>query len=203
MIALVCGGLLYLTIRTRDVAPDVAGRVVPLLESLASNPAHLHDREELSALLQGEPVYARWGASDDLDWFDQAAAPLQVLIFRDDTAVLVEWFFHRFYFALGAQQKPLMWLHNVLVASLPSGSPPRAFATCAELLLRTSSGAEARWLYDRVLDAVQRSDGAPDMKALAVRIGRRVYSFHRADRVPTIYDEQAIANDIAARVRTH
>jgi len=61
------------------------------------------------------------------------------------------------------------------------------------------SPEEISRMYQQSLAAVESSKGIPAVKELALRIGRRSYSALRPDHRPTVYDEQAIANDIAMR----
>ena len=53
--------------------------------------------------------------------------------------------------------------------------------------------------YRLSLDLVAETEANPSNKVLALNIGRMHYSMHRKDRVPTVYDEAAIENDIKAR----
>jgi hypothetical protein len=74
-----------------------------------------------------------------------------------------------------------------------------AFDRVADRILPDSGTAEAMWLYQRLLEAVTLSAGDPKIKSLTLRIGRIAHAKGRPNGVPTVYDEQAIANDIAAR----
>jgi hypothetical protein len=67
-------------------------------------------------------------------------------------------------------------------------------------LLSTFSPHQLSWAYQRALDAVQTTRGNPRLKSLAITLGRLSYSAFRKDRNPTVYDEQAIANDVGARI---
>ena len=53
--------------------------------------------------------------------------------------------------------------------------------------------------YRMALDLVALSAGARQTKVFALKVGRQYYSQNREGRVPTIYDEAAIENDIQAR----
>ena len=61
------------------------------------------------------------------------------------------------------------------------------------------SSTQRQWLYERVLEQVQRSPTSPDLAILALEIGRWALGGTRPDGKPTVYDEQAIHNDIAVR----
>jgi hypothetical protein len=61
------------------------------------------------------------------------------------------------------------------------------------------TSAEASWLYQLSLDYLEGTRGATGAKALALQLGRLSYSAARPDRRPTVYDEQAIGNDIGSR----
>lgn len=54
-------------------------------------------------------------------------------------------------------------------------------------------------VYRMALCAVESSRGAPAAKRFALSVGRRAYGSKRSNGRPTIYDEQAIQNDIGAR----
>jgi hypothetical protein len=54
--------------------------------------------------------------------------------------------------------------------------------------------------YQAALLAVELSGGVPTTKTLALEIGRLYYSSLRKERLPTVYDENAILNDISARL---
>ncbi|MDB4654254.1 hypothetical protein OAE40_00600 [Rubripirellula sp.] len=53
--------------------------------------------------------------------------------------------------------------------------------------------------YKHSLQAVQASRGSPESKSFALEMGRFVHGSSRPEGGPTIYDEQAIQNDIQAR----
>lgn len=84
-----------------------------------------------------------------------------------------------------------------------SGTDPKRlvlFTEVAATVLATWTPNEARWLYDQSLAAVRTHRGDPALKAAALAVGRISYSAGRPNRQPTVYDEQAIANDIAAQL---
>jgi hypothetical protein len=77
---------------------------------------------------------------------------------------------------------------------------PSKFTSASAIVGRLSlSATDLAMLYQRSLDAVQSSKGAPTAKELALRLGRLSYAAGRPDKRPTVYDEQAVANDIAMR----
>lgn len=56
-------------------------------------------------------------------------------------------------------------------------------------------------MYDESLDLVTTNSNDPHTKTLALELGRLHYSINRENKSPTIYDEQAIQNDILVRSR--
>lgn len=115
------------------------------------------------------------------------------------TKPVLEWVFEKTSFA-SADRSPLLgWLAELIG---PAGRAQETFSLFTRLILRLKpqlSPAEATWLYEISLHNVEASKGLPGAKALALHLGRASYSAARPDRVPTIYDEQAINNDIGAR----
>ncbi|AMV35635.1 hypothetical protein VN12_26320 [Pirellula sp. SH-Sr6A] len=57
----------------------------------------------------------------------------------------------------------------------------------------------ARPVYDLALKAVAASGGSVAAKTFALNVGRASYSVGRPEGAPTVYDEQAILNDIRVR----
>jgi len=91
--------------------------------------------------------------------------------------------------------KVLDWL-----AGMIRNNDPSQLATVMAIVNQYYfSPEQIAWLYQRSLESVRASKGDPTLKALALQIGRISYASSRPDRRPTIYDEQAIANDIAVR----
>jgi hypothetical protein len=87
---------------------------------------------------------------------------------------------------------------------LASRENPVLLATLSNVVERvtpTSTPAEAMWLYQRTLEAISMSAGEPALKLLALQVGRIAHGKARPDGRVTVYDEQAMANDIAARIR--
>jgi hypothetical protein len=77
---------------------------------------------------------------------------------------------------------------------------PSQLATASTIVARLRfSAPDLALLYQQSLDVVESSSGTPAAKELALRLGRLSYAAGRPDRRPTIYDEQAVANDIAMR----
>lgn len=190
-----------LAVTLRGEPPEnTAERIISLLGHLARDPMDITVRAQLYGELQGSPLPSVPQHIEDGGWFDRSAPALTILATRHDTRVYVDWFFHRFHFVSGQKQKPLLWLHRLLQTEIQGQRNLQAFTNAAERLLATGTSMDAVWLYGCLLDAVQQTGGDPNVKAAAVRIGRLAYSAARPDRRPTIYDEQAIANDIAARV---
>jgi len=85
-----------------------------------------------------------------------------------------------------------------------------AFATCAEnrsslntvmnILRALAIRANQRqWLYDRTLDLLQRTPSSAALAVLALEVGRWHLGRSRPGGAVTIYDEQAIQNDMAVR----
>jgi hypothetical protein len=54
-------------------------------------------------------------------------------------------------------------------------------------------------IYNQVLDLLEVNPSKKHIKSLCLLIGRKHYASMRPDKNPTIYDEQAIQNDILAR----
>jgi hypothetical protein len=57
----------------------------------------------------------------------------------------------------------------------------------------------AATVYNIALEAVESTNGAPGTKQLALKAGRLHYGALRPDGTLTVYDEQALQNDISAR----
>lgn len=68
-----------------------------------------------------------------------------------------------------------------------------------EELKKVNPGFSSQQIYDSSLDLVTTHIGNPQAKVFALEVGRWHYSLQRLDRKPTIYDEQAIQNDINTR----
>ncbi|MEM9116942.1 MAG: hypothetical protein AAGD09_03560 [Cyanobacteria bacterium P01_F01_bin.56] len=68
-------------------------------------------------------------------------------------------------------------------------------------VISSSRGSLSGNLYDLCLQLIEQNPDSRGLKSLALEVGRVHYSKNRKDKKPTIYDEQAINNDIAARSR--
>jgi hypothetical protein len=68
-----------------------------------------------------------------------------------------------------------------------------------EELRKVSPTFDSQFFYNSALDLIISHSGDTSVKVFALNIGRWHYSLKREDRKPTIYDEQAIQNDINTR----
>lgn len=59
--------------------------------------------------------------------------------------------------------------------------------------------AETQELYNTSLKILEANSSSQEAKTLVLDVGRLHYGFLRPDKKPTIYDEQAIQNDIIVR----
>lgn len=66
-------------------------------------------------------------------------------------------------------------------------------------LLNGIDQAETQELYNTSLKILEANPSSQEAKTLVLDLGRFHYSFLRLDKKPTIYDEQAIQNDIIVR----
>ena len=93
--------------------------------------------------------------------------------------------------------KVFAWVSSLLRAGV---GDPSQLATASTIVARLWFPApDLALLYQQSLDVVQSSKGTPTAKELALRLGRLSYAAGRPDKRPTVYDEQAVANDIAMR----
>lgn len=134
-------------------------------------------------------------------WFDKAAPTLTRLVGEASDVPFVEAYFQTFTFSAGQQQQVLEFLRQFLMRTSVDSQRAESFKRVADNVLISSSPAEARWLYDRTLELVRSQQGAAPTKDLALFVGRHAYSAARPARRPTVYDEQAIANDIAVQLQ--
>jgi hypothetical protein len=158
-------------------------------------------RQELSALLAAPPVGVVENFMATGGWFELAIPALNRLSQSSEDAFLLEGYFRAFTFCGGQQAKVLQFLFSMLSEAMTKSRQQELFKSLASHVLVSSSPAEARWLYDRALELLRAQNGSTGSKDLALYVGRHAYSAGRPGRRPTVYDEQAIANDIAARVR--
>jgi hypothetical protein len=154
----------------------------------------------IQRLLDAAPAGYHRELTLDGGWFDRVMPSLMTLLRTDLGAPLVERYFQLFTFPSSYQAKPLEFLHQVLKNVGDDEESVARFQRLSGPVLTLSSPPEAQWLYARALELVRERKGLSTSKALALYIGRHSYSAGRPDRTPTVYDEQAIANDIAARV---
>ena len=66
-------------------------------------------------------------------------------------------------------------------------------------LRKVRPGFDSQQFYSLALDLVITHKGNQNVKVFALDLGRWHYSLQRPDKKPTIYDEQAIQNDITTR----
>ncbi len=67
------------------------------------------------------------------------------------------------------------------------------------LFLRTYPAANTEWFYSYALEVITENPDNVQAKTFALELGRWHYGRGRKDRLPTLYDEQAIQNDILVR----
>jgi hypothetical protein len=175
-------------------------RITQLLEAAGAGDVSHATQSELYELIQRGPV----GHTESLvvsgGWFDRVSFILRRLLRTGSGAKVVSLYFECFVFPAGQQAKALEFLYSVLVEAGEDRERLDAFRRLSAPILSRSSQAEANWMYARTLDLVESRHGTPASKGLALHIGRISYSSGRPDRTPTLYDEQAIANDIASRM---
>jgi hypothetical protein len=131
-------------------------------------------------------------------WFYQSRPALSALWHLPLDSIIYK-YFDAFTFPAGRQEVVLSWLAEMLRISSTDPGALDKFQRIGERFLSSGSAAEAQWLYARTLDAVGQNSGSPHIRAVALHFGRLSYAFDRPGRKPTVYDEQAIANDIAVR----
>jgi hypothetical protein len=69
-------------------------------------------------------------------------------------------------------------------------------------LLRINKQAETQALYDTSLKILEANSTSQEAKKLVLDFGRLHYSILRPNKKPTIYDEQAIQNDVIVRANS-
>lgn len=171
-----------------------------LFEQLGSDTTGPLVSRNMLTLLEAAPAGYHHDLVADGGWFDRVARHLFTLLRTELGAPVAERYFHLFTFPSGYQAKALEFLHEVLKHMTESEEDVRRFQRIAGPVLLLSSSLEAQWLYARTLDLVRATKGDTSAKALALYVGRYSYASARPDRTLTLYDEQAIANDIAVRV---
>ncbi|MEO8379816.1 MAG: hypothetical protein ABI779_09160 [Acidobacteriota bacterium] len=176
-------------------------KATELLGSFSQAPAPAESLRQLHKLLKAEPM----GFLPELTqqpeiWFEQAAPGLRSMALTGGAAAeIVALYFECFSFPSSQQSAVMNWL-NQLLAAITDPAHEQLFNRIADSVLAFSEIAEADWLYRRALEQVRATAGAPPFKAIALRIGRIRYGAARPDRRPTLYDEQAIANDIGMSI---
>jgi len=158
------------------------------------------ERRRLEEIPKSAPVRYYPALTASGGWFDRAAPHLLASLQSGVNSRLAEHFFSLFAFPSGHQAKALEFLLQVMKNARGDEAGVATFQRIAGHVLSRSDVAEAQWLYDRALEQVRQREGDATSKAIALYVGRRAYSAARPDRTPTLYDEQAIANDISARV---
>jgi len=154
--------------------------------------------EKVASLLKMEPVGYFAGLAGPGGCFRRAESALTNCLQSPTDFTFVEWYFHCFSFPAGTQGDVLQWCARMLESSLDDPSRLQHCLRVANLIIAAGGSAEVQWLYHEALEHVRRTNGSPAAKSAALHLGRRSYSFLRPGRVPTVYDEQAIANDIAS-----
>lgn len=172
-----------------------AEKITRLLESLPGSSTRDRTLTTLYALLKGPPIGDTPELTGRERWFARVAPALTALLRDAEGAGIVEWYFSFFSFPAGRQEQLLSWLATLLDES--AGVPPEWLRRVTERALSSGGPAEADWLYQRALEALRRRGNDPEFKTFVLHVGRLSYAFNRPGRRLTIYDEQALANDIA------
>jgi hypothetical protein len=185
----------------QDVRRARGIKITELLQSLSHSADQTAIAREVYGLLRNEPVGFLPELSQSKGLFEQAAPILHSLALGKGSAPeVVALYFQCFSFPSGQQSAVLSWLHDLLNETVDPARE-QLFKRVTDSVLMLSDLAEADWLYRRVLDRVRETSGLPPFKAIALHVGRLRYAAARPDRRPTIYDEQAIANDITMSIQ--
>ncbi len=151
---------------------------------------------ELDSALRSERI----GFVPTLEALFAEASPTLAALVRDPaTFGTVEWYFECFAFPAGRMEKVLLWLTSLMNASNEASAV--ALQRLVNRAMRQAGPAEAEWLYDRVREGLRSRPQDLDLRSLVLHVGRLSYSLQRLDRRLTVYDEQAIANDIAVCIK--
>jgi hypothetical protein len=175
-------------------------KIVELLGDLSN--AHVNKERVVSALLpllQDRPIGFLPEVAAPGGWFADVAPILAALLRDPSSTPIVEWFFTCFSFTCGNQERVLMWLYEAMTRDRDRVRP-ETLVVLIDHIVPSGGQDGAEWLYRRALDELQIRPKDLAFRALVLHVGRLSYSFGRVDKRPTIYDEQAIANDIAVRV---
>jgi hypothetical protein len=179
---------------------DRGERITNLLVDLEVDESNAEVQGELYKLLHEPPVGYVQELTASGGWFERVSPVLRRLTNTDAGTKVVGAYFRSFVFPSGQQAAALAFLADFLNDSAADAKRLAFFEKAASGVVETSSQPEARWLYDQALAHVRMHRGAPSTKAVALTIGRLSYSAGRPNRQPTVYDEQAISNDIAAQL---
>jgi hypothetical protein len=98
---------------------------------------------------------------------------------------------------VGDQAQLVRSLHEALTRNPTSRALHEVLMNCLRALEIAPS--QSQWLYDRTLDLLQRAATSSELAVLALEIGRWHLGRLRPGGAVSIYDEQAIHNDIAVR----
>jgi hypothetical protein len=172
------------------------------LENESSHLTQNSDATELLRLLRGAPIENARLLSKG-GWFDRSEAGLARLLGGNNRSI-VDWFFVCFErsWHQGSRQELLLWIDRTANTYLTDSAALDTLSTVITRLASRFTQSEADWIYQRALEMIgPPRNGSAAARTFALRVGRFRYSRSRPDRVPTVYDEQAIANDISARAR--
>jgi hypothetical protein len=118
----------------------------------------------------------------------------------DRTAsVILQWLFEKVEFAPADGPFLGRWFADLIASAAKNHEVQERFVGLFGRLKPRPASLDAAQLYHLALAQVELLKGSPGSKALALFLGRTSYSASRPGRTPTIYDEQAINNDIYAR----
>ena len=174
-------------------------RIADLMARIPGDPVPARLEAEVSRLLRKSGIgYFPELVADD-GWFVRARPALSSLWHQSEH--LVDEYFATFIFPAGHQQHVLVWLMDMLQGSIATPEAAARFVRVAERVIASGSSVEARWMYDRTLDTLVLNGASTPIRVVALRLGRLSYAAARPDRKPTVYDEQAIANDLSVRVQ--
>ena len=174
-------------------------QLATFVDLLAADPTDRLARDQLRSLLAGP----QWNGSQyvpSLQTTQRKFLEIAPVVVNDnDGEDLFKWFIHHF------SRMPSPAIVYEIVATLAKfvewpGNEGRyrdVVVYSAATLKLTSS--YLKYLYEVGLGAVSASHGTPLAKTQALGLGRLHYATLRPDGKLTLYDEQALANDIAAR----
>lgn len=169
-------------------------KIHKLLEEMPTAAHRKQVASDLNVLLSGPAIGYRPELIGQERWFLRAAPTLRTLLNDAEGTTIVEWHFSCFSFPNGYQQELLRWLATLLNES---EIDLEAMKRIVERALSSGGAKAVEWFYRRTLEALRLRSADPKFKTFALQVGRLSYAFSRPRRNPTVYDEQAIANDIA------